>query len=76
MKMKLWLLKNYNILLDDKATEGLDTQIIQSGYLFDKKLSNENKEIIDILNNKRIDKLVTLFNGDDTLLDKITKTII
>lgn len=76
MKMKLWLLKNYNILLDDKATEGLDTQIIQSGYLFDKKLSNENKEIIDILNNKRIDKLVTLFNGDDTLLDKITKTIL
>lgn len=76
MKMRLWLLKNYNILLDDNATDGLDTKLVQSGFLFDKKLSNENKELIDILNNERIDKLVTLFNEDDTLLDKITKTII
>nr|DAN63654.1 MAG TPA: hypothetical protein [Herelleviridae sp.] len=76
MSMILWLLKNYNILLDDNATDGLDTQLIQSGYLFDKKLSDENKELIDTLNNERIDKLVTLFNEDDTLLDKITKTIL
>ena len=76
MKMKLWLLKNYNILLDDKATDGLDTQVIQSGYLFDKKLSNDSKEIIDVLNSERIDKLTTLFKEDDTLLDKITKTIL
>ena len=76
MKMKLWLLKNYNILLDDKAIEGLDTQVIQSGYLFDKKLSNDSKEIIDVLNSERIDKLITLFKEDDTLLDKITKTIL
>lgn len=76
MKMKLWLLKNYNILLDEKSTEGLDTRLIQSGYLFDKKLSDENKELIDTLNSERIDKLVTLFSEDDTLLDKITKTIL
>lgn len=76
MKMKLWLLKNYNILLDNKATDGLDTQVIQSGYLFDKKLSNDSKEIIDVLNSERIDKLITLFKEDDTLLDKITKTIL
>ena len=76
MKMKLWLLKNYNILLDEKSTEGLDTQLIQSGYLFDKKLSDENKELINTLDSERIDKLVTLFSEDDTLLDKITKTIL
>lgn len=76
MNMKLWLLKNYNILLDDNATDGLDTQLIQSGYLFDKKLSDENKELIDTLDSERIDKLVTLFSEDDTLLDKITKTIL
>lgn len=76
MKMKLWLLKNYNILLDEKSTDGLDTQLVQSGYLFDKKLSDENKELIDTLNSERIDKLVTLFSEDDTLLDKITKTIL
>jgi hypothetical protein len=76
MKMKLWLLKNYNILLDDKAVNGLDTQVIQSGYLFDKKLSNDSKEIIDVLNSERIDKLTTLFKEDDTLLDKVTKTIL
>lgn len=76
MKMKLWLLKNYNILLDEKSNDGLDTRLIQSGYLFDKKLSDENKELIDILNNERIDKLVTLFSEDDTLLDKLTKTIL
>lgn len=76
MKMKLWLLKNYNILLDEKSNDGLDTRLIQSGYLFDKKLSDENKELIDTLNSERIDKLVTLFSEDDTLLDKITKTIL
>lgn len=76
MKMKLWLLKNYNILLDEKSNDGLDTRLIQSGYLFDKKLSDENKELINTLDSERIDKLVTLFSEDDTLLDKITKTIL
>lgn len=76
MKMKLWLLKNYNILLDEKSIDGLDIQLIQSGYLFDKKLSDENKELIDILDNEKIDKLTSLFNEDDDLLDKIIKTIL
>lgn len=76
MKLKLWLLKNYNILLDSNYTDGLDTQLIQSGYLFDKKLSNENKELIETLNNEKIDKLITLFNEDDTLLDKVIKTVL
>lgn len=74
--MKLWLLKNYNILLDDNSKEGLDTSIISSGYIFDRILSSENKEILNELEKTKITKLVTLFSEDDSLLDKVVKTIL
>lgn len=74
--MKLWLLKNYNILLEDNSKEGLDTTVISSGYIFDRILSSDSSEILNELEKNRISKLVTLFNEDDTLLDKVVKTIL
>lgn len=50
--MKLWLLKNYNILLDDNSKEGLDTSIISSGYIFDRILSSDSSEILNELEKK------------------------
>lgn len=74
--MKLWLLKNYNILLDDNSKEGLDTTVISSGYIFDRILSSDSSEILNELEKNRISKLVTLFNEDDTLIDKVVKVIL
>lgn len=74
--MKIWLLKNYNILLDDNSKEGLDTTAISSGYIFDRILSSDSSEILNELEKTKITKLVTLFNEDDTLLDKVVKTIL
>lgn len=74
--MKLWLLKNYNILLDDNSKEGLDTSVISSGYIFDRILSSENKEILNELEKTKITKLVTLVSEDDSLVDKIVKVIL
>lgn len=74
--MKLWLLKNYNILLDDNSKEGLDTSVISSGYIFDRILSSENSEILNELEKTKITKLVTLVSEDDSLVDKIVKVIL
>ena len=74
--MKLWLLKNYNILLDDNSKEGLDTSVISSGYIFDRILSSDSEEILNELEKTKITKLVTLFSEDDSLLDKVVKTIL
>ena len=74
--MKIWLLKNYNILLDDNSKEGLDTTAISSGYIFDRILSSENSEVLNELEKTKITKLVTLVSEDDTLIDKVVKVIL
>ena len=70
------LMKNYLVILDENAKEGIETRAIQGGFLFDKVLSDDNIEIIESINKNKIDKLTTLFSEDDTLLDKVAKTII
>lgn len=70
------LMKNYLVILDENAKEGIETRAIKGGFIFDKVLSDDNIEIIESINKNKIDKLTTLFSEDDTLLDKVVKTII
>lgn len=69
------LMKNYLVILDENAKDGIETRAIQGGFIFDKILSDDNIEIIENINKNKIDTLTTLFSEDDTLMDKVVKTI-
>ena len=72
----LKMMKNYLVILDENAKEGIDYSATQGGFIFDKTLSDENKDIINIINEEKIDELRTLFSEDDDLIQKISKTIV
>ena len=72
----LKMMKNYLVILDENAKEGIDYSATQAGFIFDKTLSDENKDIINIINEEKIDELRTLFSEDDDLIQKISKTIV
>ena len=72
----LKMMKNYLVILDENAKEGKDYSSVEGGFIFDKTLSSENKEIISIINEEKIDELRTLFSDDDDLLEKLSKTIV
>lgn len=72
----LKMMKNYLVILDENAKEGIDYSATQGGFIFDKTLSSENKDIINIINEEKIDELRTLFSEDDDLIQKISKTIV
>lgn len=72
----LKMMKNYLVILDENAKEGIDYSATQGGFIFVKTLSDENKDIINIINEEKIDELRTLFSEDDDLIQKISKTIV
>lgn len=72
----LKMMKNYLVILDENANEGQDYSTVEGGFIFDKTLSSENKEIISTINEEKIDELRTLFSEDDDLIAKLSKTII
>lgn len=72
----LKMMKNYLVILDENAKEGKDYSSVEGGFIFDKTLSSENKELINTINEEKIDELRTLFSDDDDLLEKLSKTII
>lgn len=72
----LKMMKNYLVILDENANEGQDYSTVEGGFIFDKTLSSENKEIISTINEEKIDELRTLFSKDDDLIVKLSKTIV
>ena len=54
-------LTTQNIIVDDNATEGLDTRFVETGYVFDKTLST-NTLPVEV---KPILSLRTIFNGSE-----------
>ena len=72
----LKMMKNYLVILDENAKEGKDYSSVEGGFIFDKILSSENKELINTINEEKIDELRTLFSEDDDLLEKLSKTIV
>lgn len=72
----LKMMKNYLVILDENAKEGQDYSSVEGGFIFDKTLSSENKDIINTINEEKIDELRTLFSDDDDLLVKLSKTIV
>lgn len=54
-------LTTQNIIVDDKATNGLDTRFVETGYVFDKTLST-NTLPVEV---KPILSLRTIFNGNE-----------
>ena len=49
------LMKNYLVILDENAKEGIETRAIKGGFIFDKVLSDDNIEIIESINKNKID---------------------
>ena len=76
MVLKKYLLKNYLVVLDERAEEGIDLRSIKSGYIFDKVLSSDNERLIEELKEEKVEAVATLFSEDDTLLEKVMKTIV
>lgn len=72
----LKMMKNYLVILDENAKEGIDYSTTEAGFIFGKTLSDESKDIINIINEEKIDELRTLFSEDDDLIQKISKTIV
>lgn len=72
----LKMMKNYLVILDENAKEGKDYSSVEGGFIFDKTLSSENKELINTINEEKIDELRTLFSDDDDLIVKLSKTIV
>ena len=76
MVLKKYLLKNYLVVLDERAEEGIDLRSIKSGYIFNKVLSSDNERLLEELKEEEIEAVATLFSEDDTLMEKLMKTIV
>lgn len=64
-------LTTQNIIIDDNATEGLDTRFVETGYVFNKTLSTQSLpvKITPILS------LRTIFNGNETEIEQFLKVL-
>lgn len=67
------MMTTYKVVLDYNPGEGYDTEYIKTGYVFDKKLSN--LDFTAHLEENGLRYLITLFSKNDTLADRIVKTI-
>lgn len=64
-------LTTQNIIVDDNATDGLDTRFVENGYVFNKTLSTQSLlvKITPILS------LRTIFNGNETEIEQFLKVL-
>lgn len=64
-------LTTQNIIVDDHATDGLDTRFVETGYVFNKTLSTQSLpiKITPILS------LRTIFNGNETEIEQFLKVL-
>ena len=64
-------LTTQNIIIDDNATDGLDTRFLETGYVFNKTLSTQSLpvKITPILS------LRTIFNGNETEIEQFLKVL-
>lgn len=64
-------LTTQNIIVDDNATDGLDTRFVETGYVFNKTLSTPSLPV----KIKPILSLRTIFNGDETEIEQCLKVL-
>lgn len=64
-------LTTQNIIVDDHATDGLDTRFVETGYVFNKTLSTPSLPV----KIKPILSLRTIFNGDETEIEQCLKVL-
>lgn len=64
-------LTTQNIIVDDNATDGLDTRFVENGYVFNKTLSTPSLPV----KIKPILSLRTIFNGDETEIEQCLKVL-
>lgn len=64
-------LTTQNIIVDDNATDGMDTRFVENGYVFNKTLSTQSLpvKITPILS------LRTIFNGNETEIEQFLKVL-
>ena len=64
-------LTTQNIIVDNNATDGLDTRFVETGYVFNKTLSTQSLlvKITPILS------LRTIFNGNETEIEQFLKVL-
>lgn len=64
-------LTTQNIIVDDHATDGMDTRFVETGYVFNKTLSTPSLPV----KIKPILSLRTIFNGDETEIEQCLKVL-
>lgn len=64
-------LTTQNIIVDDYATDGLDTRFVETGYVFNKTLSTQSLPI----KIEPILSLRTIFNGNETEIEQFLKVL-